>query len=95
MSEQNKKTVQEYNKEYYETNKAKIREQQKTKVICLRCNRKVNSQNLTKHMKTKCCTNHMNKNLEILKYGKNMYETYDMKDTVEIINRMIEKITHT
>ena len=89
-----KLSVKEYNKIYYETNKTKIRAGQQTKVSCCRCNRKVNSQNMTKHMKTKCCKNQMVKDIETLKYSKLMFESLGLEMTADIVNDMISKLNN-
>ena len=90
-----KLTVKEYNKIYYETNKSKIRAVQQTKVSCCRCGRKVNSQNVTKHMKTKCCQSKMSKDIETLKYGKFIFESMGLELTADIVNDMLNKINNT
>ena len=46
-----------YNKEYYEKNKQRIKEQLLKKVQCSLCNREVNHQNLPRHKKSKLCMN--------------------------------------
>lgn len=80
----------EYFKKYYETNKQKIRESQTEKTCCPKCNSKVNKQNINKHMKTKICLRKMEKNMDILKYGKTMFESMGLDVTVDIVNKMIE-----
>jgi hypothetical protein len=47
-----------YNKKYYESHKTKIAEKLYVKEECENCGRKVNHQNMNKHMKTKYCQTH-------------------------------------
>jgi hypothetical protein len=45
----------QYNKNYYETNKARIIEKALTQVVCQFCNRSVINNNYFKHQQSKLC----------------------------------------
>ena len=87
-----KMTQQEYNKQYYESNKNKIRDGQKTKICCPKCGSKVNFQNLTKHIKTNICNRKVNKNTELLRGYKELYESLGLEFSIDIIDKMMNDI---
>lgn len=45
----------DYNKNYYHTNKQKILQQMKQKVTCDKCNKSINRSHLNRHKNTKVC----------------------------------------
>ena len=55
MDDKNKMDKKEYNRRYYEKNKATIASKLYAKVTCEKCGRCVSHQNLTKHQKTSKC----------------------------------------
>ena len=55
MSYKDKEKQKEYNKKYYGENKEKILSKVLEKKECPHCNRKINHQNMSKHIKTKYC----------------------------------------
>ena len=74
--------TKEYNKMYYQKNKARVLEMMKKKVTCELCGRSVAHQNLMKHMETDYC-----KSRKVLKHHSEAQYTH--KD-IEALKLLIE-----
>jgi len=79
-----------YNQKYYKTNKQKILQHMKQKVICDCCNKSVNKAHLNRHMNTKFCQMVKNKNDMIV--NKENVDVEDLKLQLEEIKQKLAKL---
>lgn len=86
-----KQKVKDYNKNYYETNKAKLSNVAREKVQCTICNKKVARDYVKKHQKTKqCCKPTITKQLEIHELNEfidRMNEKYNTNVQKFVVNQ--------
>jgi len=85
-----KEATREYNKQYYQKNKAKILENIKLCVSCPHCQKEVTLCNMSRHQKSIQCKKKQAKNDEVVQLNKKVMELQEILQKVNKLEEIIE-----